>query len=250
MALETVEGIVIRGIDYGETHKILTIYTYKYGKFSCMIRGVKKPQSRLAALSHLFTRANFLIALGRQGMGRIEQGEVLQSYRNIREDLVSTAYATYIVELLNRCVEEREPSESIYRFLQGSLQQLADGQDAEIICRIFEMKALQLLGVRPILDVCVNCRQAVHPFQHFHFAEGGVICPVCAGFTKHVRSIHKETWKLLIVFQTIPIDRLRTVAIRSEIKQELRFILWYFLDHFAGVTLKSRHFLEQIERLL
>ena len=45
---QKVEGIVIRTTDYGETNKIVTIFSRELGKVSAMARGAKKPKSRLA----------------------------------------------------------------------------------------------------------------------------------------------------------------------------------------------------------
>lgn len=50
------EGIVIRTRPYGETNKIVTLFTKEAGKITCMARGAKKPASRLAAITQPFTR--------------------------------------------------------------------------------------------------------------------------------------------------------------------------------------------------
>lgn len=60
---QKVEGIVIRTTDYGETNKIVTIYSREFGKISAMARGAKKPKSRLAAISQLMTHGHFLFKL-------------------------------------------------------------------------------------------------------------------------------------------------------------------------------------------
>ena len=45
--LQKCEGIILRTTDYGETNKIVTIYTREWGKYGVMARGAKKPKSRL-----------------------------------------------------------------------------------------------------------------------------------------------------------------------------------------------------------
>lgn len=39
--LQKCEGIVIRSTDYGETNKIVTVYTREFGKIGVMARGRK-----------------------------------------------------------------------------------------------------------------------------------------------------------------------------------------------------------------
>ena len=48
--LNKYEGIVIRTTDYGESNKIVVIYTREAGKIAGMARGAKKPSSRLASV--------------------------------------------------------------------------------------------------------------------------------------------------------------------------------------------------------
>ena len=83
---QKVEGIVIRTTDYGETNKIVTIYSREFGKVSAMARGAKKPKSRLAAISQLMTHGHFLIQMG-SGLGTLQQGEIISSMKEIREDI-------------------------------------------------------------------------------------------------------------------------------------------------------------------
>ncbi|MYL60323.1 DNA repair protein RecO, partial [Virgibacillus halodenitrificans] len=49
--LEKVDGVILKTQDYGETHKIITIYSRKLGKISTLARGAKKTKSRMAAVT-------------------------------------------------------------------------------------------------------------------------------------------------------------------------------------------------------
>ena len=74
------EGIVLRTIPYGESNKIVTMFTREAGKVTAMARGAKKPRSKLAAVTQPFTHGTFLIRKGR-GMGTLSQGEPIDSMR-------------------------------------------------------------------------------------------------------------------------------------------------------------------------
>lgn len=100
------EGIVLKSMPYGESNKIVTLYTREAGKMTAMARGAKKPASRLSAVTQTFTYGYYLLRTGR-GMGTLEQGEPIDSMRHIREDLEATAYASYIVELIDRLTDDR-----------------------------------------------------------------------------------------------------------------------------------------------
>lgn len=105
------EGIVIRSVDYGESSKVVTLFTRENGKLGVMARGAKKTKSRLAAVSQLFSHGYFLCKAGPgAGMPDLSQGDILDSFRDMRQSLTATAYAAYIAELLDRLTHEREPN--------------------------------------------------------------------------------------------------------------------------------------------
>jgi len=120
--LNRIEGIVLKTQDYGETNKIVTLYSRDAGKITAMARGAKKPASRLAAITQPFTHGSFLIQQGR-GMGTMQQGEQVESFRHIREDIEATAYASFVVELIDRAVDEQTPQASIFNLLQQHFMQ-------------------------------------------------------------------------------------------------------------------------------
>src|SRR5690625_2064647 len=111
--LKQLEGIILKTQDYGETHKILTILTKEFGKLTAISRGANKPKSRLSAISQVFIQADLLIYVSK-GLSTVQQGQIIQSYRYIREDIEKTAYAAYVVELTDKVMEQRDPDPFIY----------------------------------------------------------------------------------------------------------------------------------------
>ena len=126
--LQKCEGIVIRSTDYGETNKVVTLYTREWGKIGVMARGAKKPNSRLSAITQLFTHGYFLVQKG-TGIGSLQQGEMITSMRSIREDIFLTAYASYIVELTDKSTEDKKPNPFLFELLYQTLNYLNEGYD-------------------------------------------------------------------------------------------------------------------------
>lgn len=58
--LYRLEGIVIRSMDYGEGNKIITLCTESGGKIGVLVRGAKKPKSRHAGLTQVFTHGEYV----------------------------------------------------------------------------------------------------------------------------------------------------------------------------------------------
>lgn len=212
-----------------------------------MARGAKKTKSRLSSVSQLFIHAHFLIQKG-SGLGSLNQGEVIETYRTIRQDIFKTAYAAYIVELLDKSTEDLKPSAALYHFLRLTLTYLDEGIDADILKAIFELKMLRLQGVGPTVDRCANCGKQEGDFS-FSISEGGFLCERCRGIDPNALQLSPKTARLLYLFYHLDLARLGNVSVKDETKQTISFILSTYIDEYTGIRLKSKRFLDQLQKL-
>ncbi|WP_100406763.1 DNA repair protein RecO [Bacillus solitudinis] len=245
--LQKVEGIVIRTTDYGESNKIVTIYSKELGKIGVMSRGSKKPKSRLTAVSQLFIHGMFLLQKS-QGLGTLSQGEIIDSFREVRNDLFRASYATYVVELTDKLTDDRKPSSAIFNLLSQTLHLLNEGVEPEILLRIYEMKMLSVAGIQPQLDECVHCHLTDLPVA-FSIRHAGFLCKRCVHIDDNARRISPQTARLLRLFFYIDLNRLGQISLKEETRATLRAIINDYYDEYSGVTLKSRRFLEQLEKM-
>ncbi|MBS4173569.1 DNA repair protein RecO [Bacillus sp. FJAT-49736] len=245
--LQKCEGIVIRTHDYGESNKIVNVYTREFGKLGMMARGAKKPKSRLSAVSQLFTYGYFLVQTS-NGLGTLQQGELVSSMRSIREDIFQTAYASYIVDLLDKAVEERQPNPYLFELLYQTLHYINENMDLDIITNIFEMKMLNVLGLYPVMNQCAVCGNKNGKFA-FSIRENGLICHQCFQKDPYLLPISQSTVRLLRLFYYIDIQRLGTISVKAETKKELRNTISAYYEEFSGLHLKSKKFLDQIEKM-
>nr|WP_254119217.1 DNA repair protein RecO [Bacillus sp. FJAT-29790] len=246
MVLEKCEGIVIRTTNYGETNKIVTLYTREWGKVGVMARGAKKPNSRLAAVTQLFTYGYFLVQKG-SGLGTMQQGEMIASMRAIREDIFLTAYASYIVDLTDKSTEDRKPNPFLFELVHQTLNLVNEGFDAEIISNIFEMKMLNSLGLYPVLNQCSVCGSADGHFS-FSIREGGLICHRCLGKDPYHFKISPATVKLLRLFYFFDLGRLGNISVKPETKAELKKVISAYYDEYSGLNLKTKKFINQMAK--
>lgn len=241
------EGIVIRTNHYGETNKIVTLYTREWGKIGVMARGAKKPNSRLAAITQLFTYGQFLVQKS-SGLGGLQQGEMISSMRAIKEDIVLTAYASYVIDLTDKSTDEKKPNPFLFELLFQTLNYINEGYDPEIIVHIYEMKMLNTLGLYPTLNQCTVCGSTDGTFS-FSIREGGFICHRCLEKDPYHYKISQATVKLLRLFYFIDISRLGNISVKPETKAELKKIISAYYDEYSGLQLKTKKFLNQINQL-
>lgn len=239
------EGIVLRTMPYGESNKIVTIFTREAGKVTTMASGAKKPRSQLSAVTQLFTHGSFLVRKGR-GMGTLSQGEPISSMRFIREDLEATAYASYIVEIIDRLTEENERYHGVYDLLHEALQAINEEFDPEAISLFVEWKMLPIGGIHPIVHECANCHATEGEFA-FSFKEIGFLCHRCFSLDRHLVRITPTQLKLIRTFYTVPIHQIGDLTLKKETKNFMKKIVRTIYDEQLGVWFKSRAFLDQLE---
>ncbi|UOR12280.1 DNA repair protein RecO [Halobacillus amylolyticus] len=243
--LEKVEGIVIRTRDYGETHKIVTLMTREKGKIGVMARGAKKPKSRMTSVTQPFIHGHYLIHIG-SGLGSLSQGEVTTSLRSIREDIVQTAYASYMAELTDKLIEEKQPDPFIYEQLLQSLIWMAEGKDPEILSMMYELKLYKKGGFAPSVNGCMGCGNDQGPFS-FSIREGGLLCNRCKQLDPEAYGLPDPLAHLLRVFLHMDVRRLGQISMKEENKKKLRRLLDEYYDRYGGYFLKSKKFLKQLD---
>lgn len=240
-----IEGIVLKTTDYGEANKILTIYSREMGKVGAVARGAKKPKNRFVSLSQPFTYGYFICYFG-TGLGNLQQGESIDHFRNIKQDLLLTSYASYVAELLDKGTEERVRNPYLFELFLQTLQYLNEGYDRDIIKNIFEVKMLQVLGLQPNFSSCVMCGDTAGPFV-FSIREGGLLCHQCSHNDPMHLAVSQATIKLLRLFSLIDINKIGTINVKEKTKKELELCISTYYDEYSGLYLKTKRFLRQLK---
>jgi len=243
--LEKVEGFVIKTQDYGETNKIVTVFSINAGKFAVIAKGAKKPKSRMAALTQPFICAQFLVYPSKR-LGSLQQGDILDSFRAIREDIVKTAYAAYIAELTDKLLENHEPDTYIYDQFKRTMQWIATESQAEVPVLMYELKLFQKAGFAPIVDHCARCGRT-DQLTAFSVAEGGILCRFCFPHSSDAVVLPANLAKLFKLFAKIGLERVGTVAVKPENMRLMRQLMDTYYDQYGGLFLKSRKFLNQLD---
>jgi DNA repair protein RecO (recombination protein O) len=178
--LYRVSALVLRQCNLAEADRIVTLFTRERGKLSAIAKGSKRPKSKLAAGTQLFTHSRLQLAVGRN-LDVVTQCEVVHPFDALHRDLTRLAYASYLCELVDCALEEQGRSERVFNLMLGTLQALETTEDPELLVRAFELRLCDLLGYRPQLDHCVSCgKPAEDGALGFSPGTGGVLCEHCA----------------------------------------------------------------------
>lgn len=242
------DAIIIRRSDFGEADRLLTVFTPDRGKVRLLAKGVRKITSRKAGHIELFMLTDMLIARGRT-WDIITQAEIVEPYRNLRQDLDKISHAYYLAELVDRFTEEHDANAPLFELLALILARLSHLDDPFITLRYFELHLLSLTGFQPQLHFCVACEEALQPVEnYFHFVDGGVLCPEHGQARPNAEPIPLPVLKVLRFLQTEPWDRVATLRLTPATGQHVETLLLGYITFLLERQLKSVDFLKRLRR--
>lgn len=242
-----VDAVVLRHGDYGEADRLLTIYTRQFGKMRVIAKGARKIASRKAGHIEPFTHVRLQLAKGRD-MFLVTQADTVDAYLPLREDLILTSHASYVMELLDRFTYEDETeNSSTFRLLTETLARLASLSDPWLVIRYYEIRLLDQLGFRPQLRECANCgREIKAEDQFFSFSAGGVICPRCGKGLPNLHPISVEALKYLRHFQRSGYAEASRARPQPEVQKEAESLMQGYFTYLLERELNTPGFLKKI----
>jgi DNA repair protein RecO (recombination protein O) len=243
-----VEAIVLRHSNWGEADRMLVLFTQELGKVRAIGKGVRKLRSRKAGHLEPFTRASLLLARGRD-MLIVTQADTVDAYQGLRDDLLLTTYAAYVVELLDRFTYEEGENRALYRLLADTLSRLATQPNPDLVVRYYEMRLLDLVGFRPQLFNCVNCGAEIQAQdQYFSAEQGGVLCPNCGKAVAGSRPVSMNALKYLRHFQRSNYADAARAPLTPTLNRELEVLVQHYLTYQLERGLNTPPFLRRARR--
>ena len=109
MLLE-VEGFILQETPYGETSKIINVFTKDHGVIGIMCKGAKslKSKNRVATMHLSYSRFN--IYYKENKLSTLVSAEIINPLKNIRNDITLISYVTYLAELTSQVLQESKHS--------------------------------------------------------------------------------------------------------------------------------------------
>lgn len=238
-----VEGIIVSEVDYKESSKIVNIFTKEHGIIGALARGAKRLKSNLAGVTSKLTYGTFYINYKEKGLSILSEVDIINSFKNIKKDLEKISYASYLTELVTQ-VYRHEQNNNIYELYINGLKKIEANLDSMVILNIIELKLLDNLGIRPIIDSCVNCGSTdVITISSY---KGGFLCQKCL---ENDKIVHPKTIKLIRMFYYVDISKIDKIEISDNIKNEINEFVDDYYDRYSGLYLKSKQFLKNITKV-
>lgn len=189
-------GIVLSGISYGESDKILSIYTLEQGTISAKIKGVKKAGAKLKFASEPFCFAEFIFSS--KGEKRTVIGaSLIDSFYPIREDIIRYFAGGSALEFVKHFSKENIVNKELFMLVINFLKELTYKKSEPIKELVkFLLDGLRYTGYALNLKGCVMCGKDIEKRTYFDYNNGGFYCEQC--FNGFGREINQKTLRDLI----------------------------------------------------
>ena len=177
-------GLVTREVKYGENSRILTVLAKDIGKVSVLASRARTNRSGLLTATQLFAYSNFTLFKGRENsLMKMNEGEVIESFSEIRNSLDNMAYASYFCDIANHiCTDGTEENEllglllRVLKRLSVKEENTAESLKAECV---FLFRALSIAGFAPNCDGCASCGKNEN-IKFFDIQNGVFLCGNCS----------------------------------------------------------------------
>lgn len=239
-------------MDYGESDRILTIYTSDFGKLKGIAKGARRSKKRFPNALEPFSLAHTIFSKKeRDTLVLIESCDVINHHSGIREDLDKTLVSSYLLELTDKFTKEGKKDLALFQLLEIFLNIFDTSNHTEELIRFFEIRLLKLSGYEPIFDRCMRCNKPLSHAESYRFtpSKGGINCRTCHQSSFDSFPVSVGALKSLLLGKEIDILKIHRITLSGQAAQESRNILSRFIHHLLGKELKSLQVLNQIRKM-
>jgi len=244
MALYKTKAVVLRSQDLGEADRLIVFYSEKAGKIKAVAKGLRRTSSKFGARLEVFTFLDLILyEKGEAPLEIITQAQIITSFKEIRQDLRRIAYGSYLVELTESLLSEKEPDNRLLSLILQSLHWLRLEVNP-LLPPFFTLRILSLLGYEPHLSCCLICHQEPGKGMRFSVHRGGIICPDCR-IDEETGQISSSALSLMRRLLGLDLRQIRGLSIPNSLIDELTSWLFKnYLPYYLSRPLKSVKFLE------
>ena len=182
------DAIVLGGVDYSDSSRVVWVLTPDFGRQSLMVKGARRQKSRFMGGLETFSLVRLIYRKGSRGsMPTLREADVQRQWEGIRSSLDAFLSASEAVEIIKAVCAEEQESSALFSLLSDFLVFCDSHGDAEYSLRLaliaFRWRLASILGVAPQLLECLNCARTLQrqPKYRFLISGGGILCPDCEG---------------------------------------------------------------------
>ncbi len=203
------DALVLHSRELGESDLLLSLYCRQAGRITAIAKGARRSKKRFVNKLEIFSYLTVdFTAKPTNPIAFLHEAELQTSFPALRTSYPTYVAASVIQELLLAGISEGECDSKMFQLSLWALYCLEQEAGKKKIIALFLLRYLDLLGYRPELRHCGQCRQppAADKRYTIHPQDGALLCSGCEK-TRHC-SIIPGTIGMLNTAQDMPLERL------------------------------------------
>jgi DNA repair protein RecO (recombination protein O) len=171
------EALILRTYPFHEADLLVTLFTRSEGKIRGVAKAAKRSKRRfggaLEPLTHVVAHWE---EKEKQELARLDSCDILSSPLAAEMTYPRVVALSYVAEVLDQLLPDREPSDDIFRLALSVVKYLEAG-NVWMPLTYFDLWIVRLIGLLPDLSHCVACGATLNGSRaFFHALADGLLC--------------------------------------------------------------------------
>ena len=173
-----VDALVLRTADYGESDRMLTLFTLQRGKLSAACKGVRKAGAKLRFAAQPFCFVEYVLAV-RGERATVISAANTDGFYGLRGSVEKLYAAASLAGICDALLYDGIVNEALFLYAVDALRTMCEGDEAEALIA-FILRALELSGYKADFTACAACGAPVEGRAYYDASGGGFYCAECA----------------------------------------------------------------------
>lgn len=223
----TTKAIALNATDYKENDKYVLLYSLEYGKISILARGIRKASAKLRFAADQFCFGQYELA---QNGDRytLKTCDQLESFYNLREDIVAYYSACTIAESLINYTEEGQSEPMLFVDTLKALEALSCGTNPLLVTLRYMLKFFEIGGLRLQLNACVVCGKSDKRY-FLNLQRGGLVCEQCREIDNS--AVSSRALACCKMVENIDYSRIANISVSNDIVKEALTVCYKYISH-------------------
>jgi len=171
MSIVKTEAFVLKSFKYGETSKIVTLFTKDFGKINAIVKGARNYKSKLCGTLETMNYINVIIYVKENRELQLVTGaEYKNSFSSIITDFDKLETAYRIIEILNRSLTGSEINQPVFKLLLETYSKLNTSiKNFSCYLLYFQIRLTKIMGLDPDLSEINSDNETFFDKKEFYF---------------------------------------------------------------------------------
>ncbi len=191
--IERAEAVVLRAQNWGETSRIVSVFSRQHGLLKLMAKGARRPKSRFGAAFDSGNLAQTVFYRSRSSdLHTVSEASIAWRPRTASPSPEHARLVAAGLEIPLRAAAPETPILALFGNLSHFLKSVDASPEAGHpgLLLDFVLQSLKNLGYHPLVDRCLGCRQALSGrAAGFSLSGGGLVCHRCGKLYRDLAAV-------------------------------------------------------------